>query len=68
MDWNWRIARLLMNIWLVKIWFLPIIIPIVLRNEYISSLSPAKAFEDFYQFFLRQLSENLKDYIRFFKN
>lgn len=67
-DGNWRIARLLMNIALVKVWFLPIIIPIIVRNDYIQSLSPKKSFEDFYHFFLRQLSENLKDYIRFFQN
>jgi len=64
-DGNWRIARLLMNIYLLKYWFLPIVFPPVVRNEYIWSLKSTRTFDDFYKFFLWQLYENLKDYKRF---
>ena len=64
-DWNWRIARLLMNIYLIKEDFLPIVIPPIVRNDYISSLKSTKTFEDFYKFFLWQVYENMKDYKRF---
>lgn len=66
-DGNGRIARLLMNAWLVHLWYFPIIIPVVLRNEYISSLR-GDNFVKRYEFFLRQLHENLKDTVRFFSN
>ncbi len=67
-DWNWRIARLIMNILFIKNWFMPIIIPVISRNDYISSFNSKKQFEDFYKFFLWQTYENQKDYLRFFKN
>ncbi len=67
-DWNWRIARLLMNLFLVKNWFLPIIFPVITRLEYIKSLWPNKNFKDFYKYFLWQIFENLNDYLRFFKD
>lgn len=67
-DWNWRIARLLMNFYLVKNGFLPIIFPVITRLEYIKSLWKDKTFEDFYKYFLWQTSENLNDYLRFFKD
>jgi Fic family protein len=67
-DGNGRIARLLMNIWLISIGYFPIIIiPAVLRNDYISSLQ-GKDFQKWFDFFLRQVYENHKDYIRFFSN
>ncbi len=64
-DGNGRIARLLMNIGLIKCWYFPIIIPTVTRHEYISSLQ-GDNFESWYRFFVRQVIENHKDYIRFF--
>ena len=67
-DWNWRIARLLMNLYLVKYWFLPIIFPVVTRLEYISSLWKDKTQNDFYKYFLWQLRENMQDYLRFFED
>lgn len=67
-DWNWRIARLLMNLYLVKNWFLPIIFPVVTRLEYIQSLWKNKNLDDFYKYFLWQMNENLSDYLRFFKD
>jgi hypothetical protein len=56
-----------MNLAIISIWFLPIIIPVILRNEYISSLQWDN-FDKRYQFFLRQVKENHKDYLRFFSN
>jgi len=65
-DGNGRIARLLMNIYLIKEAFLPIVFPPIVRNDYISSLKSTKTFDDFYKFFLWQMYENMKDYKRFF--
>lgn len=67
-DWNWRIARLLMNFYLVKYWFLPIIFPVITRLDYIKSLWKSKNFEDFYKYFLWQMYENQNDYLRFFED
>lgn len=64
-DANGRIARLMMNIMLVKYNLLPIIIPPVVRHDYISSLQPSQTFQDFYEFIVRQIVENYKDYKRF---
>jgi len=67
-DGNWRIARLLMNMYLVKYWFFPIIFPVVTRFEYISSLWKNKTQKDFYKYFLWQTKENMNDYVRFFND
>lgn len=66
-DGNGRIARLLMNIGLISIWYFPIVIPVVLRNEYIASLKNKK-FEHWFEFFVQQVYENHKDYVRFLSN
>ena len=66
-DGNGRIARLLMNIGLISLGFFPIIIPVVLRSEYIYSVKD-KHFDRRYEFFLQQVYENHKDYLRFFSN
>jgi Fic family protein len=67
-DGNGRIARVIMNLALVGLWYFPIIIPKVIRAQYIQSLSDKKTFEDRYGFFLWQIYENHKDYVRFFTN
>jgi len=67
-DWNWRIARFLMNLYLVKYWLLPIIFPVVTRLDYISSLWKNKTESDFYKYFLCQTKENMQDYLRFFED
>lgn len=67
-DWNWRIARLLMNLYFIKYGFLPIIFPVITRIDYINSLWKDKKFEDFYRYFLWQTYENQKDYLRLFHN
>lgn len=67
-DWNGRIARLLMNLYLVKYSFLPIIFPVVTRLEYIRSLWKNKTENDFYKYFLWQTYENMSDYLRFFED
>lgn len=67
-DWNCRLARLLMNLYLIKYWFLPIIFPVVTRLEYIKSLWKDKTAEDFYKYFLWQTYENTSDYLRFFED
>lgn len=66
-DWNGRIARLLMNLYFVKYWFLPIVFPVITRLEYIKSLWKDKTFKDFYTYFLWQTKENMGDYLRFFE-
>ncbi|MDR3169328.1 MAG: hypothetical protein LBU27_06305 [Candidatus Peribacteria bacterium] len=55
----------MMNIGLITLGYFPIIIPVVLRNEYITSLQ-GNHFERWLEFFLRQVYENHKDYVRFF--
>lgn len=65
-DGNWRLARFLMNLYMIKAWYLPIIISSTVRLDYINSLRSDKTFEDFYKFFLWQTYENMKDYKRFF--
>ena len=67
-DWNWRISRLLMNLYLIKYWFLPIIFPVITRVDYISSLWYQKTSKDFYKYFLWQTYENMWDYLRFFED
>lgn len=67
-DWNGRIARLLMNLYLIKYSFLPIIFPVVTRLEYIRSLWKNKSHDDFYKYFLWQTYENMSDYLRFFED
>jgi Fic family protein len=67
-DWNGRLARLIMNLYLIKYWYLPIIFPVVTRLEYISSLGKDKTKEDFYKYFLWQTNENMYDYLRFFED
>jgi len=67
-DGNWRITRLLMNLYLIKYSFLPIIFPVVTRLDYIKSLWKWKKLKDFYKYFLWQLKQNLEDYLRFFED
>ena len=67
-DGNGRIARLLMNLYLIKYWYFPVIFPVITRSEYINSLWNNKTSEDFYKYFLWQLHENLSDYLRFFED
>lgn len=63
-DWNGRLARLLMNIALIKKGYFPIIISSSLRLEYIQTLKSSQNFESFYKFILWQIYENHKDYLR----
>jgi Fic family protein len=67
-DWNWRISRLLMNLYLIKYEFLPIIFPVITRTNYINSLWKTKTSKDFYEYFLWQTYENMWDYLRFFED
>ena len=67
-DWNGRIARLLMNLYLVKYGFLPIIFPVITRLDYIKTLWKSKTLDDFYRYFLLQLEQNLQDYLRFLED
>ena len=64
-DGNGRVARLLMNIALIQDGFLPVIIPPILRNEYISLLE--KAHKDdcpFIDFIVEMEIESQKDFLR----
>lgn len=67
-DWNGRLARLIMNLYLIKYWYLPVIFPVVTRLEYINSLWKNKTEKDFYMYFLWQTYENMWDYLRFFED
>ena len=67
-DVNGRLARFLMNLYMIKAWYLPIVISSTVRLDYINSLRSDKTFEDFYKFFLWQTYENMKDYKRFFNS
>lgn len=67
-DWNGRIARLLMNLYMIKYGFLPIVFPVVTRLDYIRSLWKDKSEIDFYKYFLWQTYENIWDYLRFFED
>ena len=66
-DWNGRIARLLMNLYFVKNWYLPVIFPVATRLDYIKSLWWDKNFDDFYRYFLWQTRENMINYLRMFE-
>ncbi len=64
-DGNGRVARLLMNIALIQDGFLPVIIPPILRNEYISLLE--KAHKDdipFIDFIVEMEIESQKDFLK----
>lgn len=63
-DGNWRIARLFMNLALINSGYFPIIFPVSVRSEYISSLQWEQWCEQFFSFFLWQCYENHKDYAR----
>ena len=67
-DGNGRIWRLLMNLYLVKYGYFPIIFPVITRSEYIASLWKNKTAEDFYAYFLWQMYENMSDYLRFLED
>jgi Fic family protein len=64
-DGNGRVARLLMNIALIQDGFLPVIIPPILRNEYISLLEKAhKNDTPFIDFIVEMEIESQKDFLR----
>lgn len=66
-DGNGRVARLLMNLLLIRDGYLPVIIPPILRNEYIASLEKAHANDtDFVEFIKERELESQKDILRFF--
>jgi Fic family protein len=60
-DGNGRIARLLMNFELIQGKNFPVIIPIIRRQEYISSF---RSFSDHVELMLDIINENGKDYLR----
>lgn len=67
-DGNGRVARLIVNLMLLKNGYPIQIIPIIRRQEYIQSLHSSKTFRDFYKFFLSVQYENMKDYLRMISN
>lgn len=64
-DGNGRIARLLVNLILLKNGYPPIIIPIIRRQEYIEAIK--KGEENFTLFMLDIINVNLEDYLRMTK-
>ena len=64
---NGRVARLLMNLSLIRDGYLPVIIPPILRNEYIASLEKAHTNDKgFVEFIKDREIESQKDIMRFF--
>lgn len=63
-DGNWRVARLVVNLILMKHGYPMIIIPNIRRADYIKTLSSFSKREDFVIFMLDVINENLKDYLR----
>ena len=64
-DGNGRIARLAMNVLLVQRGYLPVVIPPVLRHDYVAALE--KAHEDdgsFLELMARSEIETQKDFLR----
>ena len=61
-DGNGRIARLLLNLILLKNSYPPVIIPVIKRQEYIKSIQ--KGEEDFMVLMLEIINSNLEDYLR----
>jgi Fic family protein len=66
-DGNGRIARIISNLILMRAGYPLVIIPIVRRQDYISSLSSKKFEKDFVKFFKEIVLENIKDYLRMIK-
>lgn len=67
-DGNGRVARLLANLVLIQTGHLLVIIPPVLRAEYISSLEKAHTDDaDFQQFIAERVLETQRDYLRLLK-
>ncbi len=63
-DGNGRTVRILMNVILMQREFPLVIIPMVRRAEYISSLNSIAPKQKFLEFFADIVHENLKDYLR----
>ncbi|MCR4263709.1 MAG: Fic family protein, partial [Candidatus Roizmanbacteria bacterium] len=63
-DGNGRIARLLTNLILLKNGYPLVIVPTVLRQDYISSLKSTSPKSAFIEFFLQTTKENMQDYLR----
>ncbi|MCP4133668.1 MAG: Fic family protein [bacterium] len=67
-DGNGRVSRLLTNLILLQEGYTIVIIPPVLRQEYIAALEKAHTSEkDFIQFIAGMVKETQKDYLRLFK-
>ena len=66
-DGNGRVARLLMNLFLIQEGFNIAIIPPIMRRDYIDSLEKAHIDDqDFIHFIARMVRETQKDYLRLF--
>lgn len=67
-DGNGRVARLLMNLFLLQEGYTITIIPPVVRREYIQALEKAHTDDrDFIEFTARMVRETQKDFLRLFK-
>ena len=66
-DGNGRVSRLLMNLILIRAGYLPVIIPLILRAQYISALEKAHTNDsDFVAFIQDREIESQKDILRLF--
>ncbi|MBP2645287.1 MAG: hypothetical protein H6Q75_727 [Firmicutes bacterium] len=67
-DGNGRVARLLTNLVLIQAGYLLVIIPPIIRADYISSLEKAHTDDaDFQRFIAERVLETQKDYLRLLK-
>ncbi|MBI4599471.1 Fic family protein [Candidatus Uhrbacteria bacterium] len=63
-DGNGRIARVLSNIILMRAGYPLVIIPVVVRQKYLTALHSSRTEMDFVTFFQEITLENMKDYLR----
>lgn len=63
-DGNGRIARLVSNLILLQNGYPLVIIPILRRREYITALKSTNTKEDFVNFYLTSVVDNMRDYLR----
>lgn len=61
-DGNGRVARLLLNLILLRLGYPPVIVPIIKRQEYIKAIQ--KGESEFVVFMLNIININLEDYLR----
>ena len=68
LDGNGRVARLLMNLALIQDGYLPVVVPPILRGDYVSLLERAHRDDgDFMEFIAEREFESQKEILRLFQ-